>query len=175
MAAEQTGGWAIEGRARSSRLERLAAAFEAEYGGLLRFALLVAGNRYEAEDLVQEAFVRIYQGGSRIDAERLVPYAQRTIVNLDRSLWRKITVRRKHGGAAAGSTELGDDAASHDVRAALMALRPGERACLVLRFYEGLLERDIAETLGISLSAVKKRMQRGLEKVRILIGEDGSS
>jgi RNA polymerase sigma factor (sigma-70 family) len=176
MVSELTEGWAIEEGGRSKdRLAQLAATFEAEYEGLLRFAFLVAGNRGEAEDLVQEAFIRIYQTGDRVDSARLVPYARRTIVNLNRSIWRRIAVRRAHAQGQARLQEGFDLSAAHDVRAALMALRPGERACLALRFYEGLEDREIAETLGITLSAVKKRMQRGLLRVRTLIGEDESS
>ena len=73
------------------------------------------------------------------------------------------------------SRDPADQMGQHQVRSALMTLRPGERACLALRFYEDMPDRDIAETLGISISAVKKRMQRGLQKVRSILGEDETS
>jgi RNA polymerase sigma factor (sigma-70 family) len=176
MLEELAGGRTIDRAARTrDRLARLASAFETEYAGLLRFAYFVSGDRSTAEDLVQEAFVRIYQAGDRVDATRLNQYARRTVLNLHRSSLRRLALRRSHVRMEEDSRDPADQTGQLQVRSALMTLRPGERACLALRFYEDMPDRDIAETLGISISAVKKRMQRGLQKVRSILGEDETS
>ena len=167
------GGRAIDGASRSRRrLAHLATVFENEYEGLLRFAYFVSGDRSTAEDLVQEAFVRIYEAGDRVDLGRLRQYARRTVLNLHRSTLRRLSIRLSHLPKQSVSRDPADQFEHYPVRSALMALRAGERACLALRFYEDMKDREIAETLGISVSAVKKRIQRGLQGVRSILGED---
>src|SRR6266540_3007260 len=76
------------------RLEQLGAWFQAEYPSLLRFAYFVTGDSAAAEDLVQDAFVRIYRAGARVEVQGFRSYARKTIVNLHRTGFRRAARER---------------------------------------------------------------------------------
>ena len=71
-----------------ARLERLSAAFEHEYATLFRFAYFLTADRNTAEDLVQEAFLRVYRAGSRVNPAHVRAFARKVILNLNRSAFR---------------------------------------------------------------------------------------
>jgi RNA polymerase sigma-70 factor (sigma-E family) len=154
------------------RLERLGAWFEAEYSSLLRFAYFVTGDRDVAEDLVQDAFVRIYRAGARVEEESIGAYARRTLVNLSRSRFRRATLERRplprDDRAAADPADV---LARDDVWRALLTLSPRQRAVVALRYYEDLSERDIAQALEMSVGAVKKQTHRAMTKLRAQLGD----
>lgn len=161
-------------RPSQSRIERLGAWFEVEYPRLLRFAYFLTADPATAEDLVQEAFVRIYRAGGRVEAPEFNGYARRTLLNLSRSAQRRLRreksalPRLATSGNLADPSELADRS---DVRGALLALSPTQRACLAMRFYEDMKEQDIAAALDMSLSAVKKNVERGLTALRIKLAD----
>lgn len=155
------------------RLALLEEWFAAEYRPLLRFAYFVAGDRDLAEDLVQEAFVRLYRAGGRVDEEGLPAYARRTIVNLSRSLWRRRRIERSalgrlHEPEAAPEASPG---VRDEVWAAVLALPAGQRAVVALRFYEDMSEAQIARVLGVSAGSVKKQASRAMAKLRAQLGD----
>ena len=156
----------------AERLSELGAWFDSEYPALLRFAYFVCGDRAGAEDLVQDAFVRIYRAGARVDAAKLPAYARKTLVNAHRSAFRK----RRGEREALKRTERADRVDAPDASArdemwrAVLQLSPRQRAVVALRFYEDLTEREIAETLGMSAGAVKKQASRAMDKLRELVG-----
>ena len=153
----------------TQRLEQLGAWFEAEYPSLLRFAYFVSGDRVAAEDLVQDAFVRIYRAGGRVEEPTFKAYARTTILNLHRSAWRR-TVRER-GGAHEPAVVDADDPAERDAMwRALQTLSPRQRAVVALRFYEDLSEKETASALGMSTGSVKKHTSRALEKLRGELG-----
>jgi DNA-directed RNA polymerase specialized sigma24 family protein len=67
--------------------------------------------------------------------------------------------------------EAPDIAAVLDLRAALMRLPERKRACVVLRHYYGLSERETAQTLGIAVGTVKSQTSRGLEQLVAMLGD----
>src|SRR5205823_14380574 len=67
------------------RLDQLGAWFHAEYPSLLRFAYFVSGDSGTAEDLVQDAFVRLYRSSGRVGDATFKAYARKTILNLART------------------------------------------------------------------------------------------
>ena len=67
--------------------------------------------------------------------------------------------------------DMPDHASAIDVRSALLRLAPRQRACLALRYYEDMKESDIADTMGMSLAAVKKEIERAKRKIRLALGE----
>lgn len=159
----------------TSRLERLGEWFSAEYEPLLRFAYFLTGERGTAEDLVQDAFVRLYRADRHIQVEGFSAYARRTIANLHASRFRRIRAERKalesHGrpGHVAGP-----EPADHVWRA-IQSLPSQQRACVALRFYGDMTEQAVAETLGVSLGTVKKQMHRAMTRLREVLGERSDS
>ncbi len=134
---------------------------------LLRTAyLLTGGNAYDAEDLVQTALVRAVPAWPRIRGNP-EPYVRRIMVNENVSRW------RRHRGREVLTDAPPDRAASPDsgsdeveLRSALAALAPRQRAVVVLRYYEDLTERETAELLGISVGTVKSQARDALARLR---------
>ncbi len=142
-----------------------------------RFAYLLTGDRGQAEDLVQEAFVRVIGrfGHLRVP-DAFEAYLRRTIVNLHTSTLRRRRLERAHlQRADAGvepSTQLPDVGARHDLWRALGELTPRQRAAIVLRFYEDLSERETAAVLRRSPAAVKSLVARAMDSLRATIGSE---
>lgn len=141
---------------------------------LLKYATLLSGDRDEAADLVQDALVRTFgrlrNGFGVTQAEA---YVRRAILNAvvdasrRRARWRRIAPLEyvpdeRESPATATDARL-------DLHDELRRLSPRERACLVLRYYDDLTVRGIAETLGISSGAVKRYLSDGLGKMAIAL------
>lgn len=137
---------------------------------LLRIAWFLTGDVHRAQDLVQNALIRIYRTWDRVDLDRAVPYTRTVMVNLARSTWRRerrsITVERIEDFAS----PVGDhaDAAAETDRLVrhVFALPVRQRTVVVLRYYCDLSERECAEVLGISAGTVKSAASRGLAALR---------
>ena len=161
-------------RPSQTRLDQLGAWFDSEYPGLLRFAYFVCGNRSHAEDLVQDAFVRLYKAGARVEGPSIGAYARRTIVNMSRSAFRRTgreasALRRL--GPPAATTDGPDPAIRDEMWRAIQGLSSRQRAVVALKFYEDMSERDIAATLGMSAGSVKKHADRALTHLRAALGD----
>lgn len=135
------------------------------YPSLRRLGFLLSADWAVADDLVQTALIRCEPRWARITDPD--PYVRRAVVNTAHS-WR--LRRRLHAplsaldGCAAPSPDSDERLA---VVAALRALPLGQRQVLVLRYYEGLPESEIAEVLGVSAGTVKSRAARGLSALRL--------
>lgn len=153
------------------RIELLGLWYETEHASLVRFAFLLCGDRAQAEDLVQDAFVKMYRAGARPDDRGIKAYARTTIVSLSRSAFRRRSreVAMPEAPRATDPPELG---ARAEMWGAIRKLSPRQRAVVVLKFYEDLSEREIAETLGMSAGSVKKHSDRALTKLRELLGRE---
>jgi RNA polymerase sigma-70 factor (sigma-E family) len=164
----------------------LAAKDEAEFesyvagdgGRLLGFALLLAGDYQDAEDLVQVALLRL---ASRWPAARQNPqgYARTILVNLARDRWR-VRRRRRPEALIADAARLPcgaarDDAAAVLDRQALLCacrlLPAAQRAVLVLRFWEDRSIEETAAVLGCTTGTVKSHTHRALRRLRIVLQE----
>ena len=156
-----------------AHVSRVSAWFLADYEVLLRFAYFVAGDRSEAEDLVQEAFARVSEASERLQADGFRAYARKTIVNLSRSAFRRKRIEQRVLGLMRSSEvyEMPDRTSTMDMRRALLRLAPRQRACLALRYYEDMKESDIASAMGMSLAAVKKEIERGKRKLVATLGD----
>ncbi len=138
----------------------------------VRLAYLLTGDRHQAEDLAQEAFIRCVGRFSHLRAHAAFEaYLRRAIVNLHTSglrrgrLEREWVQREGHRVATAASSQS-DVGARADLWSALGTLPPRQRAALVLRYYEDLSERETAEALGCTLPAVKSLVARGSDALR---------
>jgi RNA polymerase sigma-70 factor (sigma-E family) len=163
---------AIASGGSSTKLERIGEWFTAEYDGLLRFALLISGDTATAEDLVHEAFVRLYRSERQIEAHGFAAYARRTILNVQRSAFRRFRSERRAIAAHGAEAHAEHPVPAPHVWRAVLALPRQQRACVVLRYYEGMTDQEIANTLGVGHGTVKKAMNRALTSLRAEIGEE---
>lgn len=145
---------------------------------LLRSAYLLVGDRGLAEDLLQTALVKTYLARSRIrDAAAIEAYVRRTMATTATSWWRGRRFRERPVEAVP-ETAAGDDLEARTEREAMWSylseLPARQRAVLVLRYYEGLSEIEIAETLSLGRGTVKSHASRGLATLRRRIAEERS-
>ena len=159
------------GRSRP-RLERLSEWFVAEYEPLMRFAYLLTGDLATAEDLVHEAFVRLYRDDRRIQADGFRAYARRTIVNLQRSAFRRRRIERRSVALQRPEQVAEPPVPAPHVWKVILELPRQQRACIVLRFYEGMTEQEIAIVLGVGHGTVKKAMHRAMQSLRARLGNE---
>jgi RNA polymerase sigma-70 factor (sigma-E family) len=151
--------------------------FEQEAASLTRLARLFTDDRNAAEDLVQEAFVRLHSAVHRIEEpDRAAAYLRSIVLNLARDHNRRGLMKLRHFEAPTPTSnpDAPDDRVVLDdqqarVIAALGSLSGQQRECLVLRYYFELSEREIGDTLDISPNSVKTHCRRGLERLRLLL------
>ncbi|WP_436700086.1 SigE family RNA polymerase sigma factor [Nocardioides sp. BYT-33-1] len=136
---------------------------------LWRSAWLLTGDRHRAEDLVQTALMKCWRRWDRIaDAAAVDAYVRRTMVTTYTDWWR----RRWNGELPtselpeAGASADADLGLRHDVVAALARLPRGQRAVVVLRYFDDLTEAQTAAALGIGIGTVKSQTSRALRSLR---------
>lgn len=147
---------------------RLAGVFRTYHGELTRLAAFILGDRGAGEDVVQDLFVRLHQRGLSPEDSDPLPYLRAAVVNRCRSVMRRRVLIRRHAEKDSSCPPLSAEEAAllsedrRELLRALAALPPRRREVLVLRFYLGLSEAEIAATLGISPGTVKSTAARGL-------------
>jgi RNA polymerase sigma-70 factor (sigma-E family) len=157
-----------------------AALYEHHAPAALRLAYLLTGERELAEDLVQDAFVKVL---GRFDDLRhrdaFEAYLRRTLINLSHSTFRRRRVERAYAARerqhvrTTPVTPVPDLEAQNEMWHRLQRIAPRQRAALVLRYYVDLSEQETAETLGCSLRSVKSLVSRGLGGLRDQLDEPG--
>jgi RNA polymerase sigma-70 factor (sigma-E family) len=153
----------------SSTDQRLSDLYAAHADAVRRLAYLATGDAHEAEDLVQEAFVRL--GGRFLtlrDPERAAGYLYRTIINLARDHGRRLTRERELAKRLPRDLTTPDhDFGNRDqVWSALLKLPIRHRAVLFLRHYMDLSEAETAEALNCSTAAVKSLNHRASQSLK---------
>jgi RNA polymerase sigma-70 factor, ECF subfamily len=152
--------------------------------GLYSYALILTCNRAEAEDLVQEAYLRAFQAMGRLRADSSLKGWLFTIL---RNIWFN-QLRKWRNGPPMIGIELGDGVSdsieepskdSHDlyiskveaeqVRAAIQELPIGFREIILLREYEELSYQEIANILNCPLGTVMSRLGRARAKLRMVL------
>lgn len=149
--------------------ERLNELYALHAPSALRLAFLMTGDGDVAEDIVQEAFARLYaRFGERRAPDGIDAYLRRTIVNLSHDRHRKLkTLRAFMARGSQQSTEPPADVSTRiDMRARLQRLPHRQRAALVLRYYVDMTEAQAAEVMDCSVPALKQLVQRGLRTLR---------
>jgi RNA polymerase sigma-70 factor (sigma-E family) len=142
--------------------------YQTHYESLSRMVRLLLGGSDGADDVVQDAFIRLFGARDRLrDPERAASYLRTTAVNLTRGLIRRRIVARRHAPKPAPDPAGPEDQAIVELRRgevvrALGRLPRREREALVLRYYADLSEAQTAETLRISIGSVKGYTSRGL-------------
>jgi RNA polymerase sigma-70 factor (sigma-E family) len=145
---------------------------------LHRTAYLLCGDWHLADDLVQETLAKSFRHWRRVQrAGNPDAYVRRMLVNESRRHWRRH--RNAAGPVDVGAQELGvpDDAAAVTNRIALfqalLSLPARQRATIVLRYLEGMSERETAEILGCSEGTVKSQASRALGSLRTYLEPEG--
>jgi len=152
------------------RMAQLGAWFHAEYPSLLRFAYFVSGDSGTAEDLVQDAFVRLYRSSGRVGDATFKAYARKTILNLARTGFVRRARERRAFESPSAVDQLDVDTRD-EMWKALKTLSPKQRAVVALRFYEDMPEADVAGILEMSVGSVKKHSDRAMAKLRAQLGD----
>jgi RNA polymerase sigma-70 factor (sigma-E family) len=161
----------------------LSAVFLRHHAGLVRLALLLVGDQPTAEDVVQDVFARLHARRAEWPAGAdSLPYIRAAVLNGCRSQLRRRAVARRFAGTfgqVPGSAPH-DSAEQEMIRSqerlqvltALAALPFRRREVLVLRYYVGLSEAEIARVLGIAPGTVKSTAARGLAALARSLGEE---
>ncbi|MEU4698714.1 MULTISPECIES: SigE family RNA polymerase sigma factor [Nonomuraea] len=133
---------------------------------LLRYGYVLTGTSHDAADLVQEILLKLADRWDKVDSPEA--YARTAMARQHVSWWRR---RRRED-----LTEDLPEGSHHDSHSfgelwnELRALPPKQRAVVVLRYYEDLSDKEIAEILGISRGTVRSQAARALEKLRVSPG-----
>jgi len=141
--------------------------FRREASSLVRLTRLFVDDRNAAEDLVQEAFIRLARSGHRIrDASKAPAYLRSIVLNLARDHNRRGLMSMRHHLPQDDQAAIEDEITLRDdqqrVIDSLRELPHRQRDCIVLRYYDDLGIDDIATTLGISRNSVKTHLGRAL-------------
>src|SRR5258706_588349 len=151
--------------------------FRQEASSLVRLTRLFVDDRNAAEDLVQEAFIRLARSAHRLrDPAKAPAYLRSIVLNLARDHNRRGLVSLRHHLSSAEPTAVEDEIALREdqqlVIDALRELPHRQRDCIVLRYYDELGIDEIAQTLGISRNSVKTHLGRGLASLERRLGSE---
>ena len=171
-------------------LKAVAAKNDAALGQLYdRYRLILFGvlmrilnNREEAEDVLQEVFLQVWRRAVDFDENRGRPFTWLVTLARSRGIDRLRSLASRERVAVAGASEMSDevsDAAADAIRServgvvnsALADLPEDQRKPLVLAYFDGLTQSEIATKLGLPLGTVKTRMRTAMIKLRESFGK----
>ena len=137
--------------------------YEAEVAQQVRTATLILGSRDAGQDVVHDVFVEIF---TRWDGGLVDPgaYLRRSVVNRCRDVMRRNAVALRHRRSIRQEDVPAVDAPLYD---ALATLPFKHRAAVVLRYYAGLTEAEIASSLDCAVGSVGPWIRRGLDRLAV--------
>jgi RNA polymerase sigma-70 factor (sigma-E family) len=154
---------------------------------LLRYAVMLTGDPHLAEDVVQETMIRVHLKWRRVSrADRPELYVKRMLTNQylgwRRAAWFRRTVLRDEIGtddrtpAALVAPDPAEAGAERDEMWLRLATLPRrQRAAVVLRFYEGLTDTEIADVLNVAVGTVRAHISRALVTLRDTFAHENST
>jgi RNA polymerase sigma-70 factor (ECF subfamily) len=152
--------------------------FERLAPGLERVMLRDLGQREEARDLVQQAFLQLHRARLDFDpTKRLKPWLYTIALNLKRELFRRKRRRPEHSGTDEADRQPVDPRGQLQAEArrslawALERIPADQREVIELHWLAGLSFPELAGSIGISVAAAKVRAHRGYVRLRELLGE----
>jgi RNA polymerase sigma-70 factor (sigma-E family) len=157
---------------------RLAELYRRHAAEAIRLAYMLTGDRALAEDLAQDAFVKVAGRLTHLrDPDAFDAYLRRTVVNLTNSYFRRKRLERAYLTRSAseplGSAEAPDTGSRDELWRGLQRLPARQRTAIVLRIYEDLSVDRVAEILGCRPGTVRSLVSRGLSELRIHVRSDG--
>ncbi|MEV1004885.1 SigE family RNA polymerase sigma factor [Nonomuraea sp. NPDC050202] len=155
----------------------VASLFAEHHVGLVRLALIMVGDHATAEDVVQNAFIRVHAGRAKLrDVDKALAYVRSAVLNCCRSVLRKraLTFRRATPyeppvWSAESAALVGEE--RREVLTALQGLPRRQREALTLRYYCDLADQEIADCMGIGASTARSTIARGLAALARTLGE----
>ncbi|GAB3285146.1 SigE family RNA polymerase sigma factor [Parasphingorhabdus pacifica] len=160
--------------------DRLAAStltdlYQEHYNQLLRIAVLLVDDRASAEDIMQDAYIRVFESRSQLrDLDKALAFLRQAVLNQARSMLRHRTITKKYQPKLATQDSQPDDTRRGIDRAiladALAQLSRRQREALVLRYYADLSESHTAELMGYSSGAVRAFCSQGVSRLSSLLG-----
>jgi RNA polymerase sigma-70 factor (sigma-E family) len=176
MAMLGEGAWERSGTMDPDALVQ--ALFAAEGQRLVSLARFFVDDQTAAEDLVQEAFIRLSRSAARIrDADKAAAYLRSIVINLARDHNRRGLVSLRHRPPPQPDEPSAEERAAatesrREVVEAIRRLPRRQRDCVVMRYYLDLPPDEIAATLGLSTNSVKTHLQRGLRALETMLREE---
>src|SRR3954470_20556057 len=174
---------AVLARARQGDSEAFRTLVERHSRRAFQLAYRMTGNEQDAEDVVQESFIRAYRQLGRFEARaHFATWLHRIVANCSVDLIR--SRRNRHDHASTDDLGPADQPEAENanperlaasaqierkVSAAMSALSPLERAAFTLRHYEGRSIAEIGKTLGLGTSATKHSVFRAVKKLRMAL------
>ncbi len=174
-------------KAIAARDEAALAQLYDHYGRIL-FGLLmrILNNREEAEDVLQEVFLQVWRKAGDFDESRGRPFTWLVTLARSRAIDRLRTLASRERVAEAGAREVSEvisDAATDALKSeqrglvsdALAKLPDEQKRPIMLAYFDGLTQSEIATRLGAPLGTVKTRMRTGMIRLRELLAGQGES
>jgi RNA polymerase sigma-70 factor (sigma-E family) len=160
--------------------DSFATVFHAHHRQAVRLAYLLCGDHHQAEDIVSDAFAKVYARWRKGEVADVGAYLRRAVVNETNSKLRRRYLERreaaKRSGDERGVRLVDEHAADHDqVWQAIQQLPGRQRQAVVLRYYEDLSEAQTAGILGCSVGTVKSQVSRGLARMQQLLGDSSAA
>jgi RNA polymerase sigma-70 factor (sigma-E family) len=137
---------------------------------LHRTAYLLCGDWHLADDLVQEALAKAFRHWKRVQrADSPDAYVRRILINESNRRWRTrrdLALRAEEAEPDGVTSDPADEVVDRaELLEALQSLPPRQRATIVLRYLDGLTERETAAVLGCSEGTVKSQSSRALTRL----------
>jgi RNA polymerase sigma-70 factor (sigma-E family) len=148
------------------------ALYSAHYRSLVKLAVLLVRDLATAEEVVQDSFIALHAAWRRLgDNEKALSYLRQSVVHRSRSVLRhRVTVTKTAPDLAPDLPAAGQEALTLPQRSALISalrtLPSRQREAVVLRYYAGLSDAQIATAMGISIDAVKHHTARAIPSLR---------
>lgn len=159
--------------------DALAALYDRYCGVLLGLLLRILHQRSEAEDILQEVFLQVWQRAANFDVTRGKPFTWLVTLTRSRAIDRLRSLRSRLATGEKAAAEIFNFNQASDpcqdasnavqnavVRRALKRLPETERHLLLLAYFAGLTQSEIAEKTGTPLGTVKSRIRAGMRKLR---------
>lgn len=157
--------------------DAVTALYAAHYAHLVTTSALLLHDVPSAEEVVQDAFVGMHGAWRRLrDPDKALAYLRQSVVNGSRSTLRRRAVAERaptpYVPSEVSAEERALDALERSaVSMALATLPARQREAIVLRYYSGLSEHEVADAMGISRGAVKSHTSRALAALRREVGD----